>query len=216
MRPRLQLALDIPDLASAVAAADAVRDHIDIIEAGTVLCVAEGLHAVRALRAGFPRHEILADLRIVRAGDVLAGLAFEAGASAVTVMSDAPEATLLAAVEQATGHGGAVCVELTNGWSMAHARRWAEVGVGHVIFHRSHEAHDTFTSRWEPADLAVIGELAALGLAPSVTGGLTPADVQQFDGVPVDTFIAGRAISGAVDPAAAAAEFQKALEAISQ
>ena len=63
-RPRLQIALDKVDLPSALAPRQKAAPSIDIIECGTVLILAEGLRAVREIRALFPDKEILADIRI--------------------------------------------------------------------------------------------------------------------------------------------------------
>jgi 3-keto-L-gulonate-6-phosphate decarboxylase len=51
-----------------------------------------------------------------------------------------------------------------------------------------------------------------MGFKVTVTGGVKPADIPLFAGVPVYIFIAGRAIVKANDPATAAQEFQKAIE----
>ena len=67
-RPRLQIALDKTDLPSALAPLQRAAPQIDIIECGTVLVLAEGLRAVREIRALFPDKEILADIRIAEAG----------------------------------------------------------------------------------------------------------------------------------------------------
>ncbi|MGJ0223687.1 orotidine 5'-phosphate decarboxylase / HUMPS family protein, partial [Streptococcus pyogenes] len=83
------LALDTRDTATAVAAAHAARDVVDVVEAGTVLVLNDGLAAVRVLRAAFPDHPLVADIRIARAGAKFAGLAFDAGADRVTVVGEA-------------------------------------------------------------------------------------------------------------------------------
>lgn len=50
-RPLLQLALDHTSLQAAQRDVATLSDHVDIVEAGTILCLTEGLNAVRALRA---------------------------------------------------------------------------------------------------------------------------------------------------------------------
>ena len=59
--PLLQIALDNITLSGALKSAKAVGDEVDIIEAGTILCLAEGMEAVRCLRALYPEKIILAD-----------------------------------------------------------------------------------------------------------------------------------------------------------
>ena len=57
--PRLQIALDTYDLPSALAPLATAVDQIDIIECGTILVLAEGMDAVRAIRAAYPDKTIL-------------------------------------------------------------------------------------------------------------------------------------------------------------
>ena len=51
MRPRLQVAVDNPDLVSALSALNRAEPAVDVIECGTILIIAEGLRAVREIRA---------------------------------------------------------------------------------------------------------------------------------------------------------------------
>lgn len=53
-RPLLQLALDHTHLDTAQRDVALLQDHVDIVEAGTILCLNEGLNAIRALRAQSP------------------------------------------------------------------------------------------------------------------------------------------------------------------
>ena len=50
-----------------------------------------------------------------------------------------------------------------------------------------------------------------MGFKVTVTGGVKVKDIPLFAGVPIYIFIAGRAIRGADDPLAAAAQFQQAI-----
>ncbi|MGQ7097047.1 orotidine 5'-phosphate decarboxylase / HUMPS family protein, partial [Escherichia sp. TWPC-MK] len=49
-RPLLQLALDHSSLEAAQRDVMQLKDSVDIVEAGTILCLNEGLGAVKALR----------------------------------------------------------------------------------------------------------------------------------------------------------------------
>ena len=61
--PLLQIALDNTTLSGALKSAKAVGNEVDVIEAGTILCLAEGMEAVRCLRALYPDKIILADTK---------------------------------------------------------------------------------------------------------------------------------------------------------
>ena len=211
-RPRLQIALDQTDLPSALAPLQKAAPRIDIIECGTVLVLAEGLRAVREIRALFPDKAILADIRIAEAGKLLSTMAFEAGASLVSVVAGASMNTVRQVCAVAAAHRGEVQVELSEEWyDAARARRWREAGVQHAIVKRSRDREAAGDLSWGPGDVARVDELAAMGFTVTITGGVTLADLATFAGHPVGIVIAGRSIVAAKDPLAAAAELQQAI-----
>lgn len=59
-RPLLQLALDHSSLEAAQRDVTLLKDSVDIVEAGTILCLNEGLGAVKALREQCPDKIIVA------------------------------------------------------------------------------------------------------------------------------------------------------------
>ena len=210
-RPLLQLALDTFDLPSALAPLQQAAPHIDIIEVGTILCLSEGMGAVRVIRSLFPDKTILADVRIAEAGGIIAKMAFEAGADWVSVVSGAAPSTAEVVYDVAQQHGGDVQIELSEGWTWEQAARWREIGIDQAIIHRSRDAEAQGELAWSRADLDSIRRLADMGYRVTVAGSVSIGDVTAFAGVPVHIFIAGRAIRNAADPARAAAAFQEAI-----
>lgn len=211
-RPRLQIALDKVDLPSALAPLQKAAPRIDVIECGTVLILAEGLRAVREIRALFPDKDILADIRIAEAGKLLSQMAFEAGANLVSVVAGASLTTVKQVCDVAAAAGGEVQVELADEWYDAdRARTWRTLGVQHVIVKRSRDREAAGDLSWGPADVARVDELAAMGFTVTITGGVTPADLATFAGHPVGIVIAGRSIASAADPLAAATALQDAI-----
>ena len=63
-RPLLQLALDHSSLEDAQRDVTLLKDSVDIVEAGTILCLNEGLGAVKALREQCPDKIIVADWKV--------------------------------------------------------------------------------------------------------------------------------------------------------
>ena len=192
------------------------KEYIDVVEAGTILCYAEGMHAVRALRALYPEKILLADVRIAEAGSIIAKLAFEAGADWVSVVSGATLTTLEVVLKEAQKHGGEVQLELIDGWTWDDAARWRNLGVSWVITHRSRDGEAATKEQggnlsWNDRDFDEMRRLSDMGFKVSVAGGVKTADLPLFKGVPVDLFTVGRAIREADDPAAAAAAFQTAI-----
>lgn len=211
MAARLQLALDMTDLAAALDVCRAAALSIDIVEAGTLLCLAEGMPAVHALRKAFPDKELLADVRIVRAGEKIAAMAFDAGADLVSVVAEAPRETVAAAVKVARDRGKHVQIELADTFDAEDARFWRDEGIDHVITHNTSEL-GTVGQGWSPQSLDDVRRLADLGFSVTVTGGITPESIPTFDGLPIAIFIAGRGIWGADDPASAANRYRQAID----
>jgi 3-dehydro-L-gulonate-6-phosphate decarboxylase len=210
-RPRLQVALDTTDLAEALRPLNQAVSQIDVIECGTILIVAEGLRAVRALRALYPDKTILADIRIAEAGALLARNCFEAGASWVSVVAGASLTTVAQVVGVANQYGGEVQIELGESYDAERARVWRRLGAQHVIVKRSRDREAAGDLSWGPDDIHRIHELAGMGFTVTVTGGVTVSDLGTFSGAPVGVVIAGRAIVKADDPLAAAIELQRKL-----
>ena len=84
--PMLQVALDNQTMDSAYETTRQIAEEVDIIEVGTILCVGEGVRAVRDLKALYPHKIVLADAKIADAGKILSRMCFEANADWVTVI----------------------------------------------------------------------------------------------------------------------------------
>jgi 3-dehydro-L-gulonate-6-phosphate decarboxylase len=211
-KPLLQIALDTHDLPSALGPLQKAHPHIDVIEVGTILCLSEGMHAVRAIRSLFPEKIILADVRIAEAGGIISKMAFDAGADWVSVVSGAAPDTAEVVLKEARARDKDVQIELSDGWTWDMAEKWAGLGIQQVITHRSRDAEAKGNLSWSQEDFDIVARLHDMGFKVTVTGGIKPADIARFAGVPVYIFIAGRAIVKAEDPATAALEFQTAIE----
>jgi 3-hexulose-6-phosphate synthase/6-phospho-3-hexuloisomerase len=80
--PIVQISLDVTSLDEALETASiAVDAGVDWLEAGTPLILAEGLRAVQGLRARFPHHPIVADLKTMDGGYLEAEMMAKAGAN---------------------------------------------------------------------------------------------------------------------------------------
>lgn len=209
--PKLQIALDTYDLPSALGPLQKASPYLDVIEAGTILCLSEGMRAVRIIRSLFPAKIVLADVRIAEAGGLISKMAFEAGANWVSVVSGATLTTAQVVVKEAAKHNGEVQIELLEGWTLEKARQWHDLGIQQVITHRSRDGEVKGELTWTERDFEEIRRFADLGFKVTVTGGVKVADIPLFAGVPVYVFIAGRAIYKAEQPDVAAKSFQDAI-----
>jgi 3-dehydro-L-gulonate-6-phosphate decarboxylase len=210
-QPKLQLALDTFTLPAALATLQKTHEFIDVIECGTILCLSEGMHAVRAVKALFPDKPVLADVRIAEAGSIISKMCFDAGADWVSVVSGAAPASAEVVLKEAKARDRDMQIELSDGWTWQQVEHWRDLGVEQIITKRSRDAEARGELSWQERDFEVIHKLHAMGYKVSVAGSVTAEDLVKFAGVPVYIFIVGRAIAGATDPAAAAKAFQAAI-----
>ena len=206
-KPLLQIALDNNTLSDAIRSISQVGHEVDIIEAGTILCLAEGMEAVRCLRALYPNKIILADTKCADAGGTVAKNCADAGADWMTVICSATIPTMKAALKEVKD----LQVELYGDWTFEHAKQWKEAGLSQAVYHQSRDAL-LAGETWGEKDLNKIRKLVEMGFKVSVTGGLEKETLKLFKGIDVYTFIAGRGIREASDPAQAAREFKEEID----
>ena len=206
-KPLLQIALDNNTLSDAIRSISQVGHEVDVIEAGTILCLAEGMEAVRCLRALYPDKTILADTKCADAGGTVAKNCADAGADWMTVICSATIPTMKAALKEVKD----LQVELYGDWTFEHAKQWKEAGLSQVVYHQSRDAL-LAGETWGEKDLNKIRKLVEMGFKVSVTGGLEKETLKLFKGIDVYTFIAGRGIREASDPAQAAREFKEEID----
>ena len=168
--PMLQVALDNQTLASAYETTRLIAEEVDIIEVGTILCVGEGVRAVRDLKALYPHKIVLADAKIADAGKILSRMCFEANADWVTVICCADINTAKGALDVAKEFNGDVQIELTGFWTWEQAQAWREAGIQQVVYHRSRDAQAAGVA-WSEADISAIKRLSDMGFKVTVTGG---------------------------------------------
>ncbi|MCG8572845.1 MAG: 3-keto-L-gulonate-6-phosphate decarboxylase UlaD [Spirochaetes bacterium] len=212
--PKLQIALDTFDLPSALSPLQKAHQSIDVIEVGTVLCLSEGMHAVRIIRSLYPDKIILADVRIAEAGSIISKMAFEAGADWVSVVSGASMTTAEVVFKEAQKWKRDVQIELSEGWTWEKAKQWRDIGIEQAIIHRSRDKEVSGELSWGEADFENICKLADMGYKVTVTGGVNLEDIKCFQGIPVYIFIVGRGIRSAADPSISASQFQNEIKKI--
>lgn len=201
--PNLQVALDHSDISSAIAAAVSVGEEVDIIEAGTVLLLQVGSEVIQCLRKLFPDRIIVADTKCADAGSTVAKNCAEQGADWMTCICSATIPTMKAAIKEIKE----IQVELYGDWTYEQAQQWLDAGISQVIYHQSRDAL-LAGETWGEKDLSKVKKLVEMGFRVSVTGGLSVSTLDLFKGVEVYTFIAGRGITEANNPAQAAREFK--------
>ena len=106
---KLQLALDDITLDDAVELLDKVHTYVDIIEVGSPFIIEEGMRPVRIFKEKYPDCEILADTKIMDAGEYEAEETFKAGADYCTVLGVTDTLTIEGCVKAAKEYGNDLC-----------------------------------------------------------------------------------------------------------
>jgi len=187
-RPIVQISLDLTSIEEALDhARKAVRAGVDWLEAGTPLILAEGLHAVQALRREFPQHPIVADLKTMDGGYLEAEMMAKAGATLVVVMARAHPATIKMVAKAGRDYGLQVMGDdLGCEDKPAAARLMQDLGVDYIVHHVGYD------ERRDPQVIAARGGrapspldelkavVAAVKIPVQAVGGLTVEQVLEL------------------------------------
>jgi 3-hexulose-6-phosphate synthase len=171
--PIVQISLDLTSLDEALeTAAAAVDAGVDWLEAGTPLILAEGVRAVERLRATFPAHPIVADLKIMDGGYLETRMMARAGANLVVVMGRAHEATVRAVVEAGREFGVRVMGDnLAAHDRVACARRMEDLGVDFIVHHIGYDERRMLTGVSPMDELEAV--VRAVSIPVQAVGGLS-------------------------------------------
>jgi 3-hexulose-6-phosphate synthase/6-phospho-3-hexuloisomerase len=210
MTAKLQVALDFLNLSRAMKiAAEAAKAGADILEAGTPLIKSEGLDAVRKLRAAFPNHVILADLKVMDAGRMEMEAAAKAGANVAIVMGAASESTIAECIEAGRNYGIEVGVDLLGVADFVEKARKAEkMGAHHVGLHIPID--DQMLGRSPLDKLRTLRQAVSLPIAAA--GGIHSENAAEIAEAGADIVIVGGAITKAKDPQQATRDIKRAIE----
>jgi 3-hexulose-6-phosphate synthase len=205
--PLLQLALDVQKAGKALDIAQQAKEHVDVIEAGTLLLLSTGMEIVRRLREGFPARTLLADVKIMDAARPIAEMAFEAGADIVTVMAVAPHAVWDETMDTAQNRGKQVMLDLLGAELTEDLLdRISDVGIHMVCVHRPRGKANLDELFFDKTKMLLEKQL------PFALAGQINADV-----IPIiqplhpHIVIVGGAITKSNDPAIAAREIRRLL-----
>jgi 3-hexulose-6-phosphate synthase/6-phospho-3-hexuloisomerase len=201
MEPVLQVALDFYNLSRALTVAEeAVAGGAHWIEAGTPLIKSEGLEAVRQLRARFPNHTIIADMKTMDAGRTEVELASKAGANIVGVLGAASDSTIRESVEVARNYGCRIIADMIGvADAVERAKEVVALGVDYVGIHIAIDEQMRGVSPFE-----VLARVTrAVDVPVAVAGGIHSENVAQAIEAGAKIIIVGGAITKATDATAA-------------
>ena len=204
--PNLQVALDHSNVVDAISATLAVGKEVDIIEVGTVLMLEVGSEVVGIIRQLFPEKILVADTKCADAGGTVAKNCAVRGANWITCICSATIPTMKAAAKEVEE----IQVELYGDWTYDDAQNWLDAGISQAIYHQSRDAL-LAGETWGEKDLNKVKKLIEMGFRVSVTGGLDLNTLELFKGIDVYTFIVGRGITEAENPAETSRAFKKKI-----
>ncbi|MDO4344352.1 MAG: 3-hexulose-6-phosphate synthase [Eubacteriales bacterium] len=191
-----QIALDTFSLDQAIEMAAMLADQVQVFEIGTPLVLREGTNAIRRMRERFPKHDILADYKMMDAGDYEAHIAYEAGASIVTVCGAANPETVQNAVKQARKDKAKVMIDMI---AVRGLEEWLEAydefGADYI------QVHTAFDGRGDKSPLEDL-KLAKKILKKSkcaVAGGIGLHDIKEIAAAGPDHIILGSRLFAAED-----------------
>jgi len=199
---KLQLALDTLSLKQCLDLVDLLKPHLDIIEIGTPVLLEEGLIAVTEMKRRFPHLEVLADAKIMDAGEYEGGQCFKAGADIVTVLGVSHDTTISGVVKAAKTYGKKVMVDMIDVHDLK--KRAIEIDRLGVDYICVHTAFDLQASGANPlAELEVVKGVL-INAKAGVAGGVKLATIDAIAALKPEIVVVGGGITNQSDPLTAA------------
>jgi 3-hexulose-6-phosphate synthase len=204
---KLQLALDLLDVEAVKTLLEEVIDLVDIVEIGTPLILQEGMKIVTEIKQRYPAVELLADLKIVDAGEIEAQIGFEAGADIVTVLGVAHDATIQGAINQARKWGKHIMIDLISASDVQkRAREIEALGADYICVHT---AFDVQSQGQSPLEELQLVQRVCHKARIAVAGGIRPDTLPQIVTHTPDIVVVGGFITGQTDKRKAALEVKQ-------
>ena len=206
---KLQLSLDLIDMSGAKALLKEVYNDIDIIEVGTPFVIKEGLKAVEEIRKEYPNLLVLADLKIMDAGEHEAKMAFDAGADIVTVLGVADNATIKGTVTAAKRCNKFVMVDMIGVKDIE--QRGIEIDLLGVDYICVHTAFDIQSQGNNPLhELQIISKVVK-NAKTAVAGGIKLNTLEDIVNEKPEIVVVGGGITGQPDRKHAASAMKRII-----
>lgn len=201
----IQVALDRIPLDRAVQLTNAIAPHTDWIEVGTSLIKHYGVTGLREVVEAAEGTPVMADLKTIDDAEFELTLAYDNGASSVTVLGLAPGVTHDAAVRVSGERGRELVVDLM-GLSPEQIAFVVDRAPQRVVLcpHLSKDSQGSATRASE-----LLGQWAR-GRKVALAGGITAKDLPSLSTFPDLRVIVGSAVTGAADPISAVRTLRRA------
>lgn len=204
---KLQLALD-GTLEDSLRIFRQVHPFIDLIELGTPLIYREGVSVAAHFREIAPAMPIVADFKIMDAGEHEAIIAFKAGCDFVTVLGVTQDATLMGAVKAARDFGKQVIVDMLQVTHLLpRAEQVLEMGCHFLCIHTAHDLQSSSS----PLETLRLLRSAMPDAPLAVAGGINLTTLDRIIPLMPQMIIVGGAITQADDPVQVAAALRERI-----
>ena len=210
MRMKLQFALDTLSLEECIQLLEQTKGSVEIAEVGTPFIIEEGMVPVKEIHKRFPKVEVLADAKIMDAGEFEADKCFEAGASIVTVLGVSHDETIQGVVRSAKNHNGKVMVDMINVHDLA--ARTKEIDEMSVDYICVHTAFDVQQSGQDPLEELKIVNKVINHAKSAVAGGVKLETIQDIVNEGAEIIVVGGAICNAENRAKMAKDMKGYLK----
>jgi 3-hexulose-6-phosphate synthase len=208
----LQLALDTLTIEQCIELLDQISDEVDIIEVGTPMIIEYGLEPVRIFAKRYPNCKILADVKIMDAGEYEAAKCFASGAHIVSVLGVSHNETINGVLRAALNSHGLVMVDLINVQDFV--GRVVELDSMGVHYLCVHTAYDVQQSALDPFnELQVLMPLLKRAKS-AVAGGLKLTNLNEALYLKPEIVVVGGGIINQSDPVLATKKIKAMLRGI--
>lgn len=207
---KLQVALDTLSLEECIQLLEQTKGSVEIAEVGTPFIIEEGMVPVKEIHKTFPEIEVLADAKIMDAGEFEADKCFEAGASIVTVLGVSHDETIQGVVRSAKNHNGKVMVDMINVHDLA--TRTKEIDEMDVDYICVHTAFDVQQSSQDPLEELKIVNKVINHAKSAVAGGVKLETIQDIVNEGAEIIVVGGAICNAKNRAKMAKDMKGYLK----
>lgn len=206
---KLQLALDLVNIPEAIELVKEVEEYIDIVELGTPVINLEGLKAVQAIKDAFPHLEVLADMKVIDAAAYEVANAAKNGADLITILAQADDPTIKAAVEEARKLGKQIVVDMISVKDIkTRAKELDELGADYICVHTGLDMQAEGQDSFE--DLRSIKSVVK-NAKVAIAGGIKLENLSDVIKAQPDLIIVGGGIAGQENKKEAAAKIKQLM-----
>jgi 3-hexulose-6-phosphate synthase len=206
---KLQLALDMVDLNEALGCIEETQDSIDIIEVGTPLALKCGIRAIAFIKDKYPGMDLLADFKIMDAGNYEASIAFDAGADIVTVLGAASDVTIAGAISAARKYRKEIMVDLIG---VAEVKQriisMDKLGADYACLHTGVDSQNGLNS---PVGQLLVAKQSVTRTRLAIAGGINSRNIGNIVMVNPDVIVVGAGITAEPDRTRAAADIKRQM-----